>query len=94
MKQIRDKKSKKVIVMGMMAAMIVIAALFLFWWKGAFLPGNLNWVQKEFPYFEGSVLLKNRELHLSDQNGKVLFQSSWDWCVQDVLSYDIDHDEK
>lgn len=86
------------IVIGVMAAIIFIAAIVLLWWKGVFLPDWIKWQEKEFKYEEAQIRLQNRKLQVlaaeENKNQQVVFRSEWDWCVQDVLAYDINQDGK
>lgn len=86
----------KKIGIGAMAATTVIAAIFLCWWKGLFLPNWIDWERKEFTYETAQLQLQNRRLSLflEDAEGGLspVYQTAWDWCVQDVLTYDINQD--
>lgn len=83
----RNKK----ILFGIAAVAGIATALFLCWWKGAFLPGWIAWQEKELPYHDGTLLLKDREASFW-MNGKVLWSPGKDYFVQDALISDIDRD--
>lgn len=88
---------KKRILQGVAAAIVVIAAIFICWWKGLFIPQWVKWEKRTFPYGEAQLQLESRRvmLYQGKENGEgknVFFTTNWDWSVQDVLSYDINHD--
>lgn len=57
-----------------------------------FLPDWIDWQEKKFSYKDATVMLQNRRLSMSGASAKDVFHTNWDWRVQDVLTYDIDHD--
>ena len=91
------KKLVQKIGIGVMAAIVFIAAIALLWWKGVFLSGGLEWQEKEFPYENAQIKLQDRQLQVligNERKKQAVFKSKWDWCVQDVLTYDINQDGK
>lgn len=72
------------------AMILLIAAIFLLWWKGIFLPRDIKWNDTRFSYEDSEVILENHRLKMSGTT----FITPWDWCVQDVLCYDINHDKE
>lgn len=83
----------KKMLFGLAAAIMSIAAIFLCWWMGMFLPNWIDWQEKEFLYEGAQVLLQEQTLSIQMEKSTV-FETNRDWFVQDVLSYDINHDGK
>lgn len=90
-------------------AVIGITAVFTLWWYGAFLPRWISWEEKEFSYEGCEVFLKNRTIRVvktdSEEAGdrhqfvkrdqtELIWKTSADWQVQDVLVMDIDRDQQ
>ena len=90
-------------------AVIGITAVFTLWWYGAFLPRWISWKEKEFSYEGCEVFLKNRTIRVvktdSEEAGdrhpfmkrdqtELIWKTSADWQVQDVLVMDIDRDQQ
>ena len=87
------KRFAKKRLLGLAAAIMSIAALFLCWWMGIFLPNWIDWREKEFKYEDAQVLLENRRLSLQ-MDESMVFDTNLEWFVQDALSYDINCDGK
>lgn len=90
-------------------AVIGITAVFTLWWYGAFLPHWISWEEREFSYESCEVFLKNRTIRVvktdSEEAGdrhpfmkrdqtELIWKTSADWQVQDVLVMDIDRDQQ
>lgn len=90
-------------------AVIGITAVFTLWWYGAFQPRWISWEEKEFSYEGCEVFLKNRTIRVvktdSEEAGdrhpfrkrdqtELIWKTSADWQVQDVLVMDIDRDQQ
>lgn len=99
----------KWIIAGGIAVVVSITAVFTLWWYGAFLPRWITWEEREFSYEGCEVILKNRTLRVvktdSEEAGdrhpfrkrdqtELIWKTSADWQVQDVLVMDIDRDQQ
>ncbi len=86
----------KNILTGLGTAAIFAAALFLCWWKGIFLPDWVDWRSRNYIYEEVEVQLDNHQLKLMEeqQDGtfRKIYETPWDWNVQEALPFDINHD--
>ena len=83
-------------IQGPGIAVIFAAVLFLCWWKGIFLPNWVDWKIRDYSYEEAQVQLANHHMELVEEQqdgtlGKV-YQTPWDWNVQEALPFDINHD--
>ena len=79
---------------GIMAVAVLLIAIFLFWWYGAFLPSWIEWKEAATDYEGGYVTLKDKRLtYYADVSQKrVLWSSEKDWFVQDLVIKDLDGD--
>lgn len=73
------------------AAVFAAAAFLLFLWKGAFLNEGIAWEEKCFSFSGMELRLTDRQAILYRNNTKV-WNSDWDWSVQNAVHSDIDHD--
>lgn len=73
------------------AAVILAAAFFLFYQKGAFLPESINWQEGRETFGDGEIRYGNREATLLYEGGMV-WHSAWNVNVQQCLVSDIDGD--
>ena len=62
MKAIIKHKNVQKILLTIMAVILVIAALFVMWWKGVFIDRNIAWLESEGIYEGGYYKLENRKL--------------------------------
>lgn len=79
----------------MVATSIVAAVLFLFWWKGIFRPGYVDWQEKEISYEGLKVCLDKKAVKIYSggyTRFDVVWKSKWEWNVQNIESFDVDDD--
>ena len=94
MKRKTGKGILKLFLFGAAGVAFLLAAIYLLWWYGCFLPGWIQWNSVEKEFGESFVALKGRRLTVRDggAGGEVVWKTDGDWFVQDLVIKDIDRD--